>query len=159
MATPAPVEKRYSSRLRPRGVVSLAIYQGERIPPAYGIVSDISPQGVRVHSDRILAKGQNLQLRIQFEAETDLFETPARVAWTRPSVGEERLFGGSLTGIEFRLPSRESEHWLRRVLDSPDFEPPECESRQFTDFIDALRPYLERLGDFIVRRRNWPRLR
>lgn len=159
VATPALADKRLLHRLRPRGVVSLAIYQGERIPPAYAIVSDISEHGACVHSDRILAKGQNLQLRIQFEAEQDLFETRGNVAWTRPSVGEERLFGGALTGIEFRLPSRESEFWLRRVLVSPDFEPPETESRQFSDFIDSLRPYLERLGDFLVRRKRWPRLK
>ena len=97
LATLAPIEKRGLDRLRPRGVVSLSIYQGEGIPPAYAIVSDISERGARVHSDRILFKGQNLQLCIRFEAERDLFETSGRVAWARPSVGEERLYGGGLS--------------------------------------------------------------
>ena len=152
MATLAPAEKRGVDRLCPRGVVSLSIYQGEGIPPAYAIVSDISDRGACVNSDRILFRGQNVRLRIQFEAERDLFETGGRVAWTRPSEGDEKLYGGALTGIAFELPTHSSELWLRRILVSPDFEAPGTRSRHFDDFIDSIRPFLERLGDFVARR-------
>lgn len=130
-------------------MVSLAIYQGDKIPPAYGILSDISEGGVRVHSDRILARGQDLQLRIQFESERDLFETRGHVAWTRPAKGDDSLLGGSLSGIALELPSRESEHWLRRLLGSPEFEEPDGGSRDYDDFLSSLRPYLERVGDYL----------
>ena len=129
---------------------SLAIYQGERIPPAYGILTDISEGGVRIHSDRILARGRNLRLRIQFESEKDLFEAGGRVAWTKPAKGDDSLLGGSLSGISLELPSQESEHWLRRLLVSPEFEEPDTASGDYDDFLAALRPHLERLGDYLV---------
>lgn len=150
VATVATSDKRGLHRLRPRGVVSLAVYQGERIPPAYGILSDISEGGIRIHSDRILAQGQHLQLRIQFESERDLFEAAGHVAWTRPAKGDDSLLGGSLTGIQLSLPSRESAYWLRRLLVAPEFEEPNLQSRDYDDFIASLRPYLERLGDGMV---------
>ena len=130
--------------------MSLAIYQGEAIPPAYGILSDISEGGVRVHSDRILAQGQRLRLRIQFESEKDLFEAGGRVAWTRPAKGDDSLLGGSLTGISLELSSLESEHRLRRLLVSPKFEDPDSPSGDYDDFLAALRPHLDRLGDYLV---------
>ncbi len=158
VATPAPAEKRDLDRLCPRGVVSMSIYQGEGIPPAYAIVSDISARGARVNSDRILFRGQHLRLRIQFEAEPNLFETGGRVAWTRPSVGDEKLYGGALTGIAFELPTHSSELWLRRILVAPDFEATGSGSPHFDDFLDSLRPFLERLGDFVVKRSaRWTR--
>lgn len=147
MSTLASSDKRFLHRLRPRGVVSLAIYQGERIPPAYGILSDISEGGVRVHSDRILARGQHLQLRIQFESEKELFEAAGRVAWTSAAKGDDSLLGGSMSGIALELPSRESEHWLKRVLVAPEFEEPDSSSRDYEDFLSSLRPYLDRVGD------------
>lgn len=150
VSTLALGDKRVLHRLRPRGVVSLAIYQGERIPPAYAILSDISEAGVRVHSDRILAQGQHLRLRIQFESEKDLFEAGGQVAWTQPAKGDDSLLGGSLSGISLELPSRESEHWLRRLLLSPEFEEPDSASRDYDDFVAGLRPHLERLGDYLV---------
>jgi len=150
VSTLGPGDKRVLQRLRPRGVVSLAIYQGERIPPAYGILSDISEGGVRIHSDRILGRGQDLRLRIQFESEKDLFEAAGRVAWTRPAKGDDSLLGGSLSGISIELASQESEHWLRRLLVSPEFEEPDTASGDYDDFLAALRPHLERLGDYLV---------
>ena len=146
----APADKRFLHRLRPRGVVSLAIYQGERIPPAYAILSDISEGGLRVHSDRILPQGQHLRLRIQFESEKDLFEAGGLVAWTQRAKGDDSLLGGSLSGISLELPSRESEYWLRRLLVSPEFEEPDTASGDYDDFLAGLRPHLERLGDYIV---------
>lgn len=150
VSTLALGDKRVLHRLRPRGVVSLAIYQGERIPPAYAILSDISAGGVRVHSDRILPQGQHLRLRIQFESEKDLFEAGGRVAWTKPAKGDDSLLGGSLSGISLELASRESEYWLRRLLVSPEFEEPDTGSRDYDDFLAGLRPHLERLGDYLV---------
>ncbi len=150
MATVAPSDKRSLHRLRPRGVVSLAVYQGDRIPPAYGILSDISEGGIRIHSDRILVQGQRLQLRIQFESERDLFEASGQVAWTQPAKGDDSLLGGSLTGIQLSLLSRESGHWLRRLLAAPEFVEPDSESRDYDDFLASLRPYLDRLGDYMV---------
>ena len=150
VSTLAPGDKRVLHRLRPRGVVSLAIYQGERIPPAYGILNDISEGGVRIHSDRILPQGRNLRLRIQFESEKDLFEAGGRVAWTKPAKGDDSLLGGSLSGISLELPSQESEYWLRRLLVSAEFEEPDTASRDYDDFLAALRAHLERLGDYLV---------
>jgi hypothetical protein len=146
----APAEKRNFARVRPRSVVSLAMYQGERIPPAYGIVSDISETGARIHSDRLHYRGQNLQLRIQFAAEAELFETQGRVQWIRPALaGENGVKGGALTGVEFHLPSFTSMSKLRRLLVSPDFEFPNSGSHEFEDFLEAMRPFLLKLGSVL----------
>jgi PilZ domain len=116
------------------------MYQGELIPPAYGIVSDISETGACIHSDRIHFRGQKLQLRIQFASQPELFETQGRVRWIKP----ER--GGALAGVEFYLPSFTSMSKLRRLLVSPDFEFPDSGSRQFEEFLKTMRPFLQRLG-------------
>jgi hypothetical protein len=123
------------------------MYQGERIPPAYGIVSDISETGACIHSDRVHYRGQRLQLRIQFAAQAELFETQGRVRWIRPALaGENGMPGGALAGVEFHLPSTTSMSKLRRLLISPDFEFPDSGSRQFEEFLTAMRPFLLKLG-------------
>ncbi|HJS75761.1 MAG TPA: PilZ domain-containing protein [Vicinamibacteria bacterium] len=143
----ASPDKRSFARVRPRGLVSLAMYQGERIPPAFGIVSDISETGACIHSDRVHFRGQKLQLRIQFASEPELFEIQARVRWIKPALGGENgLRGGALAGIEFYLPSSTSMSRLRRLLVSPDFEYPQPGSRDFEEFLKAMRPFLVRLG-------------
>lgn len=147
MVSAAPAEKRNFTRVRPRSVVSLAMYQGERIPPAFGIVSDISETGACIHSDRIHYRGQRLQLRIQFAAQPELFETQGRVRWIKPALGGENgVRGGALAGVEFHLPSTTSMSKLRRLLVSPDFEFPDSGGRQFEEFLRALRPFLLKLG-------------
>lgn len=126
------------------------MYQGELIPPAFGIVSDISETGARIHSDRVHFRGQKLQLRIQFAAEPELFETQGRVRWIRPAaVGENGLRGGALAGVEFYLPSFTSMARLRRLLLSPDFEFPHSGGRDFEEFLSAMRPFLLRLGKLL----------
>jgi hypothetical protein len=123
------------------------MYQGERIPPAFGIVNDICETGARIHSDRILVRGQKLQLRIQFAAQPELFEAQGRVRWIRPALPEENgVKGGALTGVELFLPSTAAMYRLRRLLVSPDFEFPHSGSREFEEFLDTLRPFLQRLG-------------
>ena len=150
MISAAPAEKRNFTRVRPRSVVSLAMYQGELIPPAYGIVSDISETGACIHSDRIHYRGQRLQLRIQFAAQPELFETLGRVRWIRPAlVGENGLRGGALAGVEFLLPSTTSMSKLRRLLVSADFEFPDSGGREFEEFLTAMRPFLLKLGDLL----------
>ena len=147
MVSAAPAEKRNFARVRPRSVVSLAMYQGERIPPAYGIVSDISETGACIHSDRVHYRGQKLQLRIQFAAQPELFETQGRVRWIKPALaGENGVRGGALAGVEFHLPSMASMSKLRRLLISPDFEFPDPGSREFEEFLNAMRPFLLKLG-------------
>jgi hypothetical protein len=118
------------------------MYQGELIPPAYGIVSDISETGACIHSDRIHYRGQKLQLRIQFAEQPELFETLARVRWIKPAVR------GALTGIEFH-PSSGSVSQLRRLLETSDFEQLEAEARGFEDFLAAMRPFLQKLGGLL----------
>lgn len=147
MATPALLEKRSYSRVRPRGVVSLALFQGEQIPPAFGIVSDISENGACIHSDRMLVKGQRLDLRIQFQDEPELFEAQGWVRWTKPALlGENGVKGGALSGVEFNVPSFPAMVKLRRLLVSPDFEHLDSGSRQFEEFLDNIRPFLRKLG-------------
>jgi hypothetical protein len=126
------------------------MYQGERIPPAYGIVSDISETGACIHSDRIHYRGQRLQLRIQFASELELFETQGRVRWIKPAaVSENGMHGGALAGVEFHLPSTTSMARLRQLLVAPDFMLPDSGSRQFEDFLQAMRPFLRQLGSLL----------
>lgn len=126
------------------------MYQGERIPPAYGIVSDISEAGACIHSDRIHYRGQRLQLRIQFASQSELFETQGRVRWIKPAaVSEKGMHGGALAGVEFHLPSSKSMTRLRQLLVAPDFEIPDSGSRQFEEFLQAMRPFLRRLGSLL----------
>jgi hypothetical protein len=118
------------------------MYQGELIPPAYGIVSDISETGACIHSDKVHYRGQKLQLRIQFAAEPELFETLARVRWIKPAVR------GALAGIEFH-PSSGSVSQLRRLLDTSDFEQLDGEASDFEGFLAAMRPFLQKLGGLL----------
>jgi hypothetical protein len=123
------------------------MYQGELIPPAYGIVSDISETGACIHSDRVHYRGQRLQLRIQFASQPELFETQGRVRWIKPSFsGENGVRGGALAGVEFHLPSTVSTSKLRRLLVGPDFEFPDSGARQFEEFLRAMQPFLLKLG-------------
>ena len=144
MASLAPEEKRAYARMRPRGVVSLAIFQGARIPPAYAIVNDISELGACVHSDKILARGQDLKLRIRWGNDDPPFEADAQVAWTRPAFErEDGVCGGAISGVRFVDYSVGD---LRRTLHSPDFEHPSGGSAQFDTLVESLRPFIERLG-------------
>ena len=149
MAAPALAEKRSYSRLRPRSLVSLAMYQGERIPPAFGILSDISETGACIETDRILARGQMLQMRIQFNAQPELFEAQGWVRWTKPAFALNTGGGGALSGVELVVPSTHAMIKLRRILVSPDFEMPDAGSHQFEEFLEALRPFLKRLGGLL----------
>jgi hypothetical protein len=126
------------------------MYQGERIPPAFGILSDISEAGACIETDRILARGQMLQMRIQFSAQPELFEAQGWVRWTKPAlVGTNGSKGGALSGIELVVPSTQAVLKLRRLLESPDFELPDAGSQQFEEFLEALRPFLQRLGGLL----------
>ena len=150
----APADKRSQGRLRPKGLVSLAIYQGELIPPAYGILTDISEHGMRIISDRILVTGQELQLRIQFESESDLFETSGKVVWTQPASEIAGKLTGTQLGIQLSLPSKDAAHWLRRLLISPEFETEELADTQFDEFMASLQPYLDRVGAYFIDRES-----
>lgn len=130
------------------------MFQGdERIPPAYAILGNISERGACVQSDRVLARGQYVQVRIQFEEEEDLFEAAGRIAWTRLAQDEDDagFDGAALSGIEFSLTSQSILERLRRVLLTSHFEEPRAGGAQFEDFVRALRPYLDRLGGYLSR--------
>ena len=131
-------------------LTSLAVYQGYSIPPAYGIVNDISEMGIRIETDRILAKGQNLQVRIQFNDTRGLFEAGARVKWTRPTPLFSDSHRGALSGIELDCVSPPEVTRLRKLIVSPEFASPATGSEQFDDFLEALRPFLVRLGKAIA---------
>lgn len=149
MVSFAPGDKRIYPRLRPRGLASLAIYQGARIPPAYGIINDISERGACVESDRILARGQQLQIRIQFATEPELFEAGAAVCWMRPPGPGRFRRSGVLTGIQF-WPASSPMPWLHRLLTAPDFALSKAEYPLFDDFLRELDPYLDQLGERLV---------
>ena len=131
-------------------LTSLAVYQGYSIPPAFGIVNDISEAGMRIETDRILAKGQNLQVRIQFNDTTALFEAAARVKWTRPMPLFSDSHRGALAGVELDCVSPLEERRLHELIISPEFASPATGSEQFDDFLEALRPFLARLGQAIA---------
>lgn len=150
MASFATADKRIYPRLRPRRLASLAIYQGARIPPAYGILNDISECGACVESDRILARGQKLHVRIQFPAASELFEAGAAVRWIRPLATPRGGSAGVLTGIQF-WPARSSRPWLSRLLTTVDFAPPQEAYPLFEDFLREIDPYLDRLGSRFAR--------
>lgn len=140
-------------------LTSLAVYQGYSIPPAYGIVNDISEMGMRIETDRILARGQNLQVRIQFNDSTDLFEAAAQVKWTRPTPLFADANRGALSGLELDCVSPPDVKRLRKLIVSPKFAAPATGSEQFEDFLEALRPFLTRLGQALTElsRRPAPR--
>lgn len=145
-------DKRTLLRLQPRTLVPLAMTQGSKAPPAYGIVSNISERGTCVFSDRPLASGHSIRLRIQFPAERDLFDASGRVAWTKDTEGlAESWRGSALSGIEFAPPSGAIMHRLRQTLMKPDFEVPATDTDPFEDFLESIEPYLDDLGLFISR--------
>jgi hypothetical protein len=46
---------------------------------------------------------------------------------------------------------------LRRLLISPDFEFPDSGSREFEEFLDAMRPFLMKLGALLDELTHSPR--
>ncbi len=126
--------------------MSLTLYQGRQLPPAYAILSNISERGACVHSDRILPTGHLVRLSIQFQREQRLFDTTGRIAWTRAMLnGEGIIHDGAVSGIEFSLPSDTSEQQLRKVLLSGHFG----NADPFENMLRGLRPELEQLGEHL----------
>lgn len=108
-------------RMAPRHAATAAVFRdSEQL--AYGVVTNVSVTGACIVTDSRLAPGSDVELKLSFYQQPDLYEIPARVVWTRRGGAREKGFEGlQLHGVEFSLSSALLRSRLHALLDSENF--------------------------------------
>jgi hypothetical protein len=140
---------RLSRRFAPRNSVTVAIHDRD-IPFAYGVVTNISPSGACVVTANPLPTGTTVFLRVSFYRQPDMFETKARVVWSRQGGRNEKLDameGLLFHGVQFAETSTNQRSHLLQLLDSKEFQlvysPQSCD---FDTFMNELSEDLHKVG-------------
>jgi hypothetical protein len=107
-------------RLVPRQPATVAVYSGEE-QIGYGIVRNLSEAGACIVTESHIEPGTDLRLRLSFYQEPRLFETIARVVWSRVAPSTERGFAGlSLHGLRFMVTTTLERSRLLAILEKED---------------------------------------
>jgi hypothetical protein len=140
---------RVSRRFAPRNSVTVAIHDSDN-PFAYGVVTNISPSGACLVTANPLPTGTTVFLRVSFYRQPDMFETKARVVWSRQGGQDEKLDtmeGLLFHGVQFAETSTNQRSHLLQLLDSTEFQlvysPQSCD---FDTFMSELSEDLNKLG-------------
>ena len=138
-------------RLVPRQSATVAVYRGEQ-QVGYGILTNVSEAGACIVTDSLMAPGTDLRLKLSFYREARLFETIARVVWSREAEASERGFVGlRLHGLRFTVTSTVERSRLSALLQKEDafvtvFKPAVTE---FDSLASSLSNELDALGQKI----------
>jgi hypothetical protein len=136
-------------RLVPRQSATVA-YRGEQQQVGYGILADVSEAGACIVTDSLMVPGTDLRLKLSFYREARLFETIARVVWSRDATASERGFAGLLLhGLRFTVTSTVERSRLVAILQKEDsfvtvFKPTVTE---FDRLASSLSNELDALGE------------
>jgi hypothetical protein len=136
-------------RLQPTYSATAAVYQDDE-QIGYGIVTNVSEAGACIATDRPLAPGSDLTLKLSFYQQPRLFETVARVVWSRQAFATETGFAGlRLHGVRFTVTSTAERSQLLHVLERRGafitvFQPTVTE---FDRLQSSLEGELDALGD------------
>jgi hypothetical protein len=130
--------------------VTVAIHDREN-PFAYGVVTNISHSGACVVTATPLPTGTTVFLRISFYQQPDMFETKARVVWSREDSRKEKEpenpEGFLFHGVQFAETPTKQRSRLLQLLDSTEFQlvysPRSCD---FDTFMNELSDDLNKLG-------------
>lgn len=141
---------RVSRRFAPRNSVTVAVHDRD-YPFAYGIVTNISPSGACVVTATPLPTGTTVFLKVSFYKQPDMFETKARVVWSREDSriekGWEAIEGLLFHGVQFAETPTKQRSRLLQLLDSEEFQlvysPQSCD---FDTLMSELSEDLNKLG-------------
>jgi hypothetical protein len=138
-------------RLVPRQSATVAVYRGDQ-PMGYGILANVSEAGACIVTDSSMTPGTDLRLKLSFYQQPRLFETIARVVWSREASASDRGFAGlRLHGLRFTVTSTLERSRLVAVLQKEDsfvtvFKPTVTE---FDRLASSLSDELDALGEKI----------
>ena len=122
-----PMEKRTIQRLAPKHAATAAVFTDSQ-QRDYGVLTNISMTGACLVTDRPLAPGSEVYLKLSFYHQPRLCKIAARVVWSRRAGAREEGFEGlPLHGVQFTLSSALEKLRLHALLASEDF-------------VDVLRP-------------------
>jgi hypothetical protein len=136
-------------RLVPRQSATVAVYRGEQ-QVGYGILANVSEAGACIVTDSLMAPGTDLRLKLSFYQQPRLFETIARVVWSRDASPADRGFDGlRLHGLRFTVTSTVERSRLATLLQKDDsfvtvFKP---EVTEFDRLASSLSNELDALGE------------
>jgi hypothetical protein len=138
-------------RLVPRQSATVAVYRGEQ-QVGYGILANVSEAGACIVTDSLMAPGTDLRLKLSFYEQPRLFETIARVVWSREASASDRGFDGlRIHGLRFTVTSTVERSRLVALLQKEDsfvtvFKPTVTE---FDRLASSLSNELDALGEKI----------
>jgi hypothetical protein len=117
-ASAGGAERRRYPRVRDDSLVAVTVLASPDVPELVNRTffchsEDLSVSGIRIHVPAMLPSKASLILRIAFAAPLKAFRRFGTVAWCRPTDDEEIHDAG----VEFAVPSSESEDDWLRVLD------------------------------------------
>jgi hypothetical protein len=137
-------------RLAPKHAATAAVFKDSQ-QLAYGVVTNLSVTGACIVTDSRLAPGSDVELKLSFFREPDLYEIGARVVWNRRGGAREKGFEGlQLHGVQFVLTSAVQKSRLHELLDSENFDDVYRPSAtEFDALQNALAGELDDLGSKI----------
>lgn len=134
-------------RMAPKHAATASVFRDSH-QLAYGVVTNVSETGACIVTDSRLAPGSDIDLKLSFFQQPDLYEVSARVVWNRRGgIREKGLEGLQLHGVQFTLASALQRSRLHALLDSENFEDVfRPSATEFDVFQNALSGELDELG-------------
>ena len=128
-------------RMAPKQAATVAVFRDSQ-QLAYGVVTNVSVTGACIVTDSRLAPESDVDLKLSFYRQTDLYEIGARVVWNRRGgAGEKGFEGLQLHGVRFTLWSALQKSRLHALLAGEDFvhvfRPSATESDFLHDTLDG----------------------
>ena len=141
---------RTNGRMAPKHAATVAVYKNSG-QLAVGVVTDISPTGACIVTDKRLAPGSDVYLKFSLHRQRRLHEIGARVVWSRTGGAREKDFEYlPLHGVHFALSSALQKSRLHALLTSKEFVDVFRPSATEFDFLqDALAGEFDELGSKI----------
>ena len=108
-------------RIKPQHAATAAVFRDSQ-PLTYGVVTNLSVSGACIVTDSRLDPGSDVDLKLSFYQQPNLYEIGARVVWNRRGgAGEKGFEGLQLHGVQFTLSSALQKSRLHTLLGSKDF--------------------------------------
>ena len=146
------MEKRFDvprtiRRLQPKHAATASVFRDSQ-QLAYGVVTNVSVTGACIVTDSRLDPGSDVDLRLSFYRQPNLYELGARVVWNRRGgAGEKGFEGLQLHGVRFTLSSALQKSRLYALLKGEDFEDAfRPSATEFDVLQNALSGELDALG-------------
>jgi len=134
-------------RMAPKHAATAAVFKDSH-QMAYGVVTNVSVAGACIVTDSRLAPGSDVELKLSFYQQPDLYEIGARVVWNRRGGAREKGFEGlQLHGVQFTLTSALQRSRLHQLLAGGEFDDVYRPSATEFDVLqNALATELDELG-------------